>query len=120
MYWIYICQLITTESTLSSAFSSINLSGINKFSSLSISSDSLANDYYAYLYNLTNLIKRIILTILPALVPTLEALPALANWAADDAPAALELLNKDYVTHPISNNKDNVEIISSQKKNPLK
>lgn len=44
---------------------------------------------------------RTILTILPALVPTLEARPALANWAAEDAPAAPELLNNDYVIQPV-------------------
>lgn len=61
-----------------------------------------------------------ILTILPAFVPTLDALPALASDAAWEATAASELLNKGPVTHPISNSRDNVETKSSQKKNPLK
>ena len=89
-------------------------------SRLSASYASLSKDYWAYLYNLTSLISLTILTILPAFVPTLDALPALASYAAYEAPAASELLNKGPVTHPISNSRDNVETISSQKKNPLK
>ena len=64
---------------LSSTFYSPNSSS-SKFSKFSAS---LAKLNYAYLYNLTNLINLTILTILPAFVPTREALPALANWAAD-------------------------------------
>ena len=89
-------------------------------SSLSFSWASLSKDYWAYLYNLKSLISLTILTILPAFVPTLDALPALASYAACEAPATSELSNKGPVIHPISSSSDSVDIKSSQKKNPLK
>ena len=50
-------------------------------------SASLAKLDWAYLYNFTSLINLTIRTIRPALVPTLEALPARASQAAEVAPA---------------------------------
>lgn len=60
------------------------------------------------------------LTILPALVPTLDALPARANETAPtaefpDPPPKIALL-----IHPTSKNIETVDNISSQKKNPKK
>ena len=51
----------------------------SSYSNFSIFSASFASCAYAYLYNLTKRISLTILTILPALVPTLEARPALAS-----------------------------------------
>jgi len=61
-----------------------------------------------------------ILIILPALVPALEALPALANYAAYPAlfPSSLSFPIIGSQIHPISGIKDTVAITSSQKKNP--
>lgn len=72
------------------------------------------------MYNLTNLINLTILTILPAFVPTRDALPALASWAADFPYKFSDEENSDSTTHPISRSKEIVDTKSSQKKNPLK
>ncbi len=70
--------------------------------------------------NNNNLISLTILTILPALVPTLETRPALANEAAELAPPSDPPLNIGYETQPMSKRRDRVDITSNQKKKPLK
>lgn len=82
----------------------------------SLAKASSNNTYEACLYNFTKRINLTILTILPALVPTLDALPALANEAAELAPVDSPLANKIYENHPISSKRDNVETISKTKK----
>jgi hypothetical protein len=82
------------------------------------------------LYSFTtriSLIKRIILTILPAFAPTLDALPVFASLAAlsvyEESPLPsppLNRANKGFCSHATSKMIDSVEITSRQKKNEQK
>lgn len=79
----------------------------------------LSSFLLAVLYNLTSLINLTSLTTRPAFVPTLDALPALANDAVLVAP--FEALKPTAtLNNCMSNNSDNVDIVSSQKKKDKK